>query len=244
MEGLGAAAPPPRLERYTRMALHPKNGILIEAGFVFGRKGTNRGFAALVVRMHEAKDERPFANHIAILIPPLPRCLPDSGPSRKARHHRRGKKRRPLVGCDDAVWLRGPEVQQVSDRTLLARHAPGLAHGCASGRRGDKHGCRDDSSTMHSIQHGFAQAPRQYDFREVRLTPSALRWLAFAGQSRQVLEAHTERGGQPWKSLARPCTSVSMSTRNPSPSPTRQRSAGPRWCRWARSAHGSATSTS
>jgi hypothetical protein len=140
------------------MALYPKNGILSEAGFVFGRKCPNRGFAAVVVRMHEAKDERPFANHTAILIPPLARCLPDSDPSRKARRHRRGKKRRPLFGCDDAVWLRGPEVQQVSDRTLLAGHAPGLAHGCASGRRGDKHGCRDDSSAMHSIQHGFAQA--------------------------------------------------------------------------------------
>ena len=141
------------------MALHPKNGILIETGFVFGRKCTNRAFADVVVRMHEAKDERPFANHAAILIPPLARCLPDSDPSRKARRHRRGKKRRPLFGCDDAVWLRGPEVKQVSDRTLLARHAPGLAHGCASGRRGDKHGCRDDSSAMHSILHGFAQAP-------------------------------------------------------------------------------------
>jgi hypothetical protein len=140
------------------MALYPKNGILIEAGFVFGRKCPNRGFAAVVVRMHEAKDERPFANHTAILIPPLARCLPDSDPSWKARRHRRGKKRCPLFGCDDAVWLRGPEVQQVSDRTLLARHALGLAHGCASGRRGDKHGCRYDSSAIHSIQHGFAQA--------------------------------------------------------------------------------------
>jgi len=49
------------------MALYPKNGILSEAGFVFGRKCPNRGFAAVVVRMHEAKDERPFANHTAIL---------------------------------------------------------------------------------------------------------------------------------------------------------------------------------
>jgi hypothetical protein len=141
------------------MSLHPKNGILIEAGFVVGRKCTNRGFADVVVRMHEAKDERPFANHAAMLIPPLARCLPDSDPSRKARRHRRGKKRRPLFGCDDAAWLRGPEVEQVSDRTLLARHAPGLVHGRAAGRRGDKPGCRDDSSAMHSIQHGFAQAP-------------------------------------------------------------------------------------
>src|SRR4029453_8568599 len=152
MEGLGAAARPPRLEGYARMALYPKNGILIEAGFVFSRKCPNRGFAAVVVRMHEAKDERPFANHTAILILPLARRLPDSNPSRKARRHRRGKKRRPLFGCDDAVWLRGPEVQQVSDRTLLARHAPGLAHGRASGRRGNKHGCRHDSSAMHVVR--------------------------------------------------------------------------------------------
>src|SRR5512132_3414700 len=125
---VGAAPLAPRLERYTCMALHPKNDMLIEAGFVFGRKCTNRGFAAVVVRMHEAKDERPFVNHIAILIGPLARCLPDSEASRKARRHRRGKKRRPLFECDDAVRLRGTEVQQVSDRTLLARHAPGLAH--------------------------------------------------------------------------------------------------------------------
>src|SRR5260370_32050262 len=39
---------------------------------------------------------------------------------------------------------------------------------------------------------------RQYDFREVRLTPSAQRGLALLGQSRPVLSADTERGGQPW----------------------------------------------
>ena len=38
---------------------------------------------------------------------------------------------------------------------------------------------------------------RQYDFHKVRLTPSALRGLALEGQSRPVLEAHYERGGQP-----------------------------------------------
>src|SRR4029450_13811577 len=101
MEGLRAAALPPRLEGYTRMALHSKNGILIEAGFVFGRKCTNRGFAALVVRMHEAKDNPPFANHTAMPISPLARCVPDSDPIREARRHRRGKKRRPLFGSDD-----------------------------------------------------------------------------------------------------------------------------------------------
>src|SRR2546426_9257945 len=90
----------------------------------------------------------------------------------------------------------------------------------------------------------LSHASRQYDFREVRLTSSAQRGLASWGQSRPVLSAHNERGGQPWKSLAKPSMSVSMSTRTPSPSPTRRRTAAPRWCRWGRSARGSATSTS
>ena len=104
------------------MALHSKNGVLIEARFVFGRKCTNRGFAALVVRMHEAKDELPLTNHTATLIPPLARCLPDGETSRKARRHRLGEKRRPLFGCDDAARLHGTKAQQVIDGLLLTRH--------------------------------------------------------------------------------------------------------------------------
>ena len=48
--------------------------------------------------------------------------------------------------------------------------------------------------------HGLAAVltkPRQYDFHEVRLTSGAQRGLASRGQSRRVLSAHHERGGQP-----------------------------------------------
>ena len=38
---------------------------------------------------------------------------------------------------------------------------------------------------------------RQYDFRAMRLTSGAQRGLASRGQSRLVLSAHDERGGQP-----------------------------------------------
>ena len=38
---------------------------------------------------------------------------------------------------------------------------------------------------------------RQYDFRAMRLTSGAQRGLASNGQSRPVLLAHHERGGQP-----------------------------------------------
>ena len=45
--------------------------------------------------------------------------------------------------------------------------------------------------------YGDARGSRQYDFREVRLTSSTQRGLASRGQSRPVLSAHNERGGQP-----------------------------------------------
>src|SRR5213594_1327661 len=73
---------------------------------------------------------------------------------------------------------------------------------------------------------------RQYDFREVRLTSGAQRGLASSRPEPHVLLGTNERGGQPWVSLARRSSSVSMFTRTPLPWPTRQRTAVRRWCRW------------
>src|SRR5207249_2233974 len=73
---------------------------------------------------------------------------------------------------------------------------------------------------------------RQYDLREVRLTSGAQRGLASSRPEPHVLLGTNERGGQPWVSLARRSSSVSMFTRTPLPWPTRQRTAVRRWCRW------------
>ena len=45
--------------------------------------------------------------------------------------------------------------------------------------------------------HLLMNRSRQYDFRAMRLTSGAQRGLASGGQSRPVLSAHYERGGQP-----------------------------------------------
>src|SRR5438132_4988944 len=76
------------------------------------------------------------------------------------------------------------------------------------------------------------ETSRQYDLREVRLTSGAQRGLASSRPEPHVLLGTNERGGQPWVSLARRSSSVSMFTRTPLPWPTRQRTAVRRWCRW------------
>ena len=54
-----------------------------------------------------------------------------------------------------------------------------------------------DSSVRAAFRTSHFCLPRQYDFCEVRLTPGAHRGFASRGQSRPVLSAHSERGGQP-----------------------------------------------
>src|SRR5262249_38033676 len=63
---------------------------------------------------------------------------------------------------------------------------------------------------------------RQNDFHEVRLTSGAQRGLASSRPEPHVLSGTHERGGQPWTSLARRCSSVSTFTRTRSPWRTRR----------------------
>src|SRR5947208_1208075 len=79
---------------------------------------------------------------------------------------------------------------------------------------------------------GALQPSRQYDFREMRLTSGAQRGLASSRPEPHVLLGTNERGGQPWTSLPRCCSSVSMSTKTPSPSLTHLMIAVPTSCRW------------
>jgi len=117
------------------MGFDSKHGFLLEPRFVLGDDRSYGPFGGLIVKMHKIEDIGCFASDCSIGGLPLPGRSPDREALLEARCDCASQELRPLLRRDDTIWPGGTKVQQIINRTLLARLALLLSHACATGGR-------------------------------------------------------------------------------------------------------------
>lgn len=111
------------LKRNTGSRLDPKNGLLLEAQFVFCDDGLNGCLGERCFRMYQVENMRRLAGDGAVRGLPLARSLPGCEPLREPGCDYAAEEVRPLPGADETARLCHSEIQEIADHALLANIA-------------------------------------------------------------------------------------------------------------------------